>query len=163
MTANDSTESCIVGSRVGRPDDLMVFHQSFVIKEPINAHCLCRTFKFSIASALAYILRKAGWYNDCVKQHFVTKKQHTCLWDCPKIAYNYASNYFCVFVYSFRSNTPKQLQKMSSRIWSERRIILFGPIGRKKETERLRSDETGKTRHSGREQRQSRTITQTIM
>jgi len=35
----------------------MVFHQSFVTKEPINVHRLCRTLlsNFAIASALAYI------------------------------------------------------------------------------------------------------------
>jgi len=39
----------------------MIFHQSFMTKEPVNVCCLCRTFllNYAIVSALAYILRDA--------------------------------------------------------------------------------------------------------
>jgi len=62
--------------QVGRLDDLMVFHQSFVTKEPVNVHCLCRTLllNYAIASALAYILRNAVWsvWTIILSQHLLT-------------------------------------------------------------------------------------------
>ena len=56
----------------------MVFHQSFVTKEPVNVHCLCRTLhlNYAIASALAYILRNAVWSIDCINHYFVTKNTY---------------------------------------------------------------------------------------
>jgi len=49
-------------NKVGRLDDLMVFHQTFVTKEPVNICCLCKTLllNYAIASAVAYILRNAS-------------------------------------------------------------------------------------------------------
>ena len=60
LFTNDSTESYIAG--LVNYDDLMVFHQAFVTKEPVNVHSLYRTLllNYALASALAYILRNAA-------------------------------------------------------------------------------------------------------
>jgi len=51
---------CAVAHSLGNPglDDFIVFHQSFVTKEPVNVHCLCRnllklccSFRISLYSA----------------------------------------------------------------------------------------------------------------
>jgi len=65
--------------QVDRLDDLMVLHQSFVTKEPVNVHCMCRTLllKYALASALSSIRRNAVWSIHRVNHYFVGKIRYT--------------------------------------------------------------------------------------
>jgi len=64
VTTYDSTESCIAGL-VDYMTSWMVFHQSFVTKQPVNGYCLSPcvvefALNYAVASALAYIIRNAA-------------------------------------------------------------------------------------------------------